>query len=152
MADLDPSDRFRDVFCTDGTFMLTGSRERGASVLRAVVGVLEPAGRFTLTLADAPEHGGTGDWHWRTTAEYDGYSYTLQEARQPGPKPRTQLVLKRIDKFDPFGHRVDSSVRLHRLYWWTREEIEADCSAAGFADVCHDEQGDGLWITTATAA
>jgi SAM-dependent methyltransferase len=145
----DPA-RYAAVYCTDGTFMLTGSKEQGIQTLRQAHEALRPGGTLSLSLAEETAQT-DGLWRWRTSVYKDEWAYTLQEARSEGPEPQSQLVLKRIDKFDQQGILVDSSLRLHRLRWWNRAEIAEVLDDIGFVRVEHLSNGlEDTWITVAT--
>ena len=156
MADLHDHGRFDDIYCTDGTFMLTGTKDRALATLAAVARHLKPHGCFSVTLAEETMNP-DGLWRWRGSATSGNFTYTAEECRGQADAPQTELVMKRISKFDDRGVMVASMSSLYRVRWWTRHEVTEVLRSAGFTSIEHIPIGRGepwlvkgeAWMTSA---
>lgn len=140
---------FTDVFCSDGTFMMTGTVESAILVANEAYRVLAEDGRLTISLAREGEQCDRL-WRWRAIVSDGSTTYTAHESRMDGPHPQTQQVLKQLDAYDRNGVHLESSRQYSMIRWWKKDEIAIMLAEIGFKDINHLPVAEnGAWITTA---
>jgi SAM-dependent methyltransferase len=149
-APLTLSATFDAIVCLAGTFMLIDDETRARESLASYFDHLNPEGILGLSLgAIRRDPDSSLVWRLRRTGTSDDeITYVVHEAVQSDPTDPVEEIYNQIERYEPTGKLIDTTIRRHRLRHWERVELEAVLSSTGFIDV-HSFGNDEGWVTVA---
>jgi SAM-dependent methyltransferase len=152
IAPLELGRTYRAIVCPAGTFTLVADLDTAHRALASYRAHLDPGGTLSFSCHTA-QPGETTAFLWRlrrTATDRDsGITYVAHEATGiDDSTEQVQLSFNRVEAYDRDGRLIDTWFRRIRLRSWTRDQMRAALTDAGFADIefLGDEQD---WIVTA---
>ncbi len=141
---------FGAIVCLAGSFMLVDDEDRAVEALASYADHLVPGGLLGLSLGvPTVDEGPSFVWRLRRTGtDAAGVSYIVHEAMHSDLDEQVATVYDRIERYDPGGRLLDTTMRRHRLRWWERGAFEALLTGVGFTDVRSVGRDSG-WVTLA---